>query len=640
MNPLRDRQFLGSFLMFFLILLGMWAGIIYWEIGQFYSVDVVLAEKANSLAGRSPAMDLTLIFLAEESGDYAITMLAMVMVAVVIRRVLRLRANPGVLLSHALYLGLAVSVTYGVVEAMDRFVSRPSPAQSLPEYRDPGASYGIQYDANLKSRFPSRRVALTSVVFFLFWFRFGRRALMLLVPPLLIGGVHIAVGQSWPSDALAGLILGWMMASCLYLLGVNRLHGRVELLFEQAYEEGVVRRMFRTIGRWARTRRRDTRVDQWDRSGNVRRGGTPMPPDLLAVMNREWPASEVELIGSGHKQKLFPVLRDGRPYALKVSRLNSDRLKALENAISLVETCVERKVLRAPAILPSHTGQRIVPWDKRHVYLMEWVQGVTADVSDPDQCARVLRMLAAFHVTAGAPPEASAPQAHNVLRQELEKIQADLTRCRRAARALNRWLIPESAEAASYTTLVEDLHRTESLIHLALLHRGSESGADGACYIHGDAHPMNYLFDGEGDPWLLDFDAIRPGFAFEDLEPPLDKCLRRHAWDPQLFEELVAEYLAVRRIGNWELLVLLARLISPRHLTAALGDNPLGALLPKRKDWLRLLKGNLEYSVTRGSREAFVSTVIQRFHVPSLYQRSARVPDSPESEKQPSEKNR
>lgn len=640
MNPLRDRQFFWSFCVFLLVLLGMWAGIIYWEIGQFYSVDVRLAQKANSLAGRSSAMDLTLIFLAEESGDYAATILAFLLAVAVIRHGLRHRANPGVLLSHTLYLGLALGATYTIVETMDSFVSRPSPAQTLYEYRDPGASYGIQYDANLKSPFPSRRVALTSVVFFLLWFRFGHRALMLLVPPLLVGGVHIAVGQSWPSDALAGMILGWMTASCFYFLGLNRMHRRVEILFEQAYEEGVVRRLFRTLGRWARTRRRDTRVDQWDRSGNVRRGGTPIPPDLLALMNREWPATEVEIIGSGHKQKLFPVLRDGRPYALKVSRLNSDRLTALENAMSCVETCVQSKGVRAPAVLPSTTGRRIVPWNNRHVYLMEWVQGVTADVSNPDQCARVLRMLAAFHANAGKPPESAAPQARNVLRDELQKIQTDLTRCRRAARSLNRWLIPESAEAASYTTLIEDLHRTESLIHLALLHRGSESDMEGACYIHGDAHPMNYLFDGEGDPWLLDFDAIRPGFAFEDLESPLDKCLRRHAWDPQLFEDLVAEYLAVRRIGNWELLVLLARLISPRHLTAVLGNNPLGALLPKRKDWLRLLKGNLEYSVTRGSREAFLSTVIQRFQTPAFWVRPAAGPDSPESEKQPSEKNR
>lgn len=640
MNPLRDRQFFWSFCVFFLILFGIWMGIISWEIGRLQSADMLVAKRANMLVGKSSAMDLTLIFLAEESGDYALTILAVVMAIAVIRRALVYRANPGVLFSHALYLGLALLVTYGIVETMNRSVSRPSPARVMTEYRDPGASYGIEYDANLKSLFPSRRVALTSVIFFLLWFRFGRRALMLLSPPLLVGGVHVAVGQSWPSEALAGTILGWMIASSFYFLGLNRLHVRVESLFERAYEEGVVRRTFRTIGRWAKTRNRDTRIGYWDREGNARRGAAPMPTDLLALMNREWPAAEVELIGSGHKQKLFPVLRDGRPYALKVSRLNADRLKALERAIALVESCVKKKAIRTPSVLPSHSGKLFVPWNKRHVYLMEWVQGVTADVSNPDQCARVLRMLAAFHANAGAPPESAVLRAHDVLRGELQQIQTDLTRCRRAARSLNRWLIPESAEAASYSILLEDLHRAESLVHLAMLYQGAEKNSRNACYIHGDAHPMNYLFDEQEDPWLLDFDAIRPGFAFEDLEPPLDKCLRRHGWDPQLFEDLVAEYLAVRRIGNWELLVLLARLISPRHLAQALSGHPLGRLLPQRTNWLRLLKGNVEYSMMRGAREAFLASVIQRFQAPSFSDCSVRPPQSPEPEKRSSAETR
>lgn len=167
-------------------------------------MDSAIFKLINGFAGRWPLLDSFAKFCAEYL--IFITVLAVVLMALLMIKEVSEYAKQAAWAVWAV--GTAVVARFVVAEIIKRAVARPRPAEVIA-----GVNQLIPLSADAAGRsFPSGHttfmVALASAV----WPHNKKLAIACFFAAALTGISRIFVGLHWPSDILAGAVVGYMIA--------------------------------------------------------------------------------------------------------------------------------------------------------------------------------------------------------------------------------------------------------------------------------------------------------------------------------------------------------------------------------------------------------------------------------------------
>lgn len=234
------------------------------------------------------------------------------------------------------------------------------------------------------------------------------------------------------------------------------------------------------------------------------------------------------------------------------------------------------------------------------------MEGEPANYSDPEQCKKVIRLLARLHAATELTMEEAGLTLAEIVERECEAIDESVQVLKPDIRHLFMGFIPSNSEFSNMGNIVADAVRSERMARLALRYGAREREPLRVCHIHGDTHPMNYLFDDEGRLHLLDLDYIRPDAAFLDLARPMGKMMRRYQWDGAFFDALIAEYTAIRPLARWELMLLLARLTFPAPIVKLMKKRRKLGPIRKRVRRIELVKAKVHHALLGTARNRFL----------------------------------
>lgn len=609
----------------------LWGATIFWEFGQWRDLDERLAAWLNSFVGRSETLDLTVAFLALKSGDS----IGILLLAVMAIRLMQKRRQSSLVrvILFGIFIFLVIAIAYVIIDAIDSYITRPSPMRVIPGYVNPGVSLGFEFPIPGRSRFPSHRVAFYTVVGFLCLFRFGSGALPMLLPGLVLGTAAIMAGSLWPSDILGGFFFGWIVVGAVYAWRVNEWYFTAEGLLDEWFRSNAEPWMRRKATSWAR--RRELPLESVGSSDTHR---TPpkqedLDPQLAHMLDEYWGITSPRLLDHPHKNKLYPIEWEGVRYAFKISRSGVSSPDSLAAAINVVRDLGARGIVSAPAIIPARDGSPFLPMDDRQVYLMQWIDGHPPDPIDIAQLSRVIEMLAILHRETNDPDAAPAPQS--LIEQELCLLADQAENLDRRMVGVLTSLYPRNAESREIEPLLAQMLRANAIARLAGVYAAEDQHPRSWCYIHGDTHPMNYRVDQSDRLYLLDIDQIKPGIGMRDLVRPLGKLVRWYNWNWEIFQKVFSVYTQVRPMPRWELVLLLAHLTVPT--VARKGSRQRRRLLVPRSDRLKLVTGTLQLSLEERVRALFFEQASAEYRIPlvaTVAVTEPRRPDAPAADGQ------
>ncbi len=573
-------------------LAGLWVYAVASELVGLPQFDLLVANRANALLGHSRTFDLTMVFLLEEPGDFFGTLLMVLLVMQAYRRHRGSQVNPGGHLALALLFMLVLGVAYQLVDNMllDTIL-RTSPNQRIASFVQVQELYGMSIDLTHENSFPLDRAAYFFTAFFLNMFLFGRR---LIVPTALVAlacsGAHVLAGSAWLSDLLVGLLLGWLLAALVARTPLASFFWSSERFLHDFYRIRIGRHALRRLasllgrlsGRWRALRRR--------RPAPV----AALPSPLEALLHSAWGIDQVETLAPPHKGRVYKIRADGRVLALKISRLMADQRPHLDRLLEVIQACRERAGLPLPAYLPTLAGEWSAEGeDGRLVSLIEWVEGHPPDLFQPAQMRVLMRLLARLHLA--TEPEVAVP--------------ADFVRGHK----------DPVLHAANPTATMPEFLRVEVLRALAMAqlannYRLEDDHPATPCWIHGDTHGWNYIIDKDDRLSLIDYDRMRPGLAYEDLERPLRQLMLYYRWDFETFAGVLEAYLAARPLPRYEIVMLLARIVYPRRGSKLISKRR--EREPGQGGWARLLRHGLFSSAQTGARMNFIRKAARHYQVP------------------------
>ncbi len=582
------RRFSLVFLLVAGLFVALWATAVGVESGVLADLDVRCAGFLNSHLRDSETLDLTAVVLSRRPGDVFIAITAVLLSLRYISRS-RDRGLAG-LLVVAVSFGAIVAGTDFVVDAVDSFARRPSPLHRIEGFVVPGGSIGVEFHAPDRTRFPSDRAANIAVLFFLCLFRYGSKSLPLLALSVLAGAAHVATGRAWPSDVVGGIVLGWLIASAVYLVRLNEAMAWAIRLVDA---RGVSR-----AEAWLR--RHMSPRSEAPRSGEARASASVRR--LEEVLRRGWDCESVLFTGVRHKDKVFSFEVDGRRMAFKRSRERTQDRADLERALRRVEGLRNVSGFPSPRVIPTKTGGLLATEGGRHFHLLEWVEGEPPDFADPGAFRDVMGVLALLHRDTAE--ELERDRAIAAVDGRIEGMRQAVRGLSRSARPVLWALVPRNAEHSTMRPVAAEALRAILLSGRALSELSRTGARPVRCMVHGDPHPMNYVVAPGGELLLVDLDSIRPGFPHEDLVKPLAKLMRRHDWDAGQFIAALDAYCQVRPMLQWEILLLVAEVLFPR------------ALRRGRMPSYRLRREDFELAFSRRARERFVREVAARWTLP------------------------
>jgi Ser/Thr protein kinase RdoA (MazF antagonist)/membrane-associated phospholipid phosphatase len=581
-----------------------------WEFGTVIQFDRLMFSTLNSVVGRSPSLDLTLIFLSENSGDFLLVGVIAAAIIGLLRRDKHRPLSIGNYAAAILYFGGITAVTYLLVEASDNYVSRPSPGAAVEAFRNPGSSFGIDWHPSRLSRFPSERAAILSMLFFLCLFRFGTRAVWMALLPIGVGILRVVVGRAWPTDVAAGYLLGWFVATSVYLVRGNRVYAALDRYLEGSAAALAGERLVAYLRRKLSPLRAPL--------GGRHRRPLQLPGSVADHLRENWNITEAKLLAPPHKGKVFAIEVAGKRLGFKVSRKRAAEADQLTALLHMAADLRRKGVARTVPIVPTTNGGLVVPYGDRVAYLMEWVEGHPCDVADPEQRRSLFRLLARLHSETADLITDPPPSIATVVESEARAMSEALAVARPEIFRAFQALLPEGCEFSDQGSLVEEACRAEAIIRLALLRCVEDSEPMRRCHVHGDAHPMNFLCQEDGGLILLDYDTMRPGFAFEDLAMVLSRVMRLHNWRFHYFAEALDVYTSIRPLPRWEIVMLLGRITFPKVIEKwsrqRRNANPFG----RRRHQLALLKDVMQNALSRGERDDFLRAAALRYGLDDL----------------------
>jgi undecaprenyl-diphosphatase len=160
--------------------------------------------RALNLAGANPTLDAIMILITTLGGTYIVALFAVP---------LWLRGQREATFDFILIFVITMFVTTAIKYLVDR--SRPCVDVTFGARTLPGYGCVTEPDPSLPSGHASRAFALAGLVFFRFRWRAGSPAIVF---ASLVGLSRVYLGLHWPSDILAGAIVGLGIAALVELV--------------------------------------------------------------------------------------------------------------------------------------------------------------------------------------------------------------------------------------------------------------------------------------------------------------------------------------------------------------------------------------------------------------------------------------
>jgi Ser/Thr protein kinase RdoA (MazF antagonist)/membrane-associated phospholipid phosphatase len=591
----------------------LWASIVFWEIRNLRDWDARLAQMLNGLLNRSETLDLTVLFFALDPGDIVLGLLGATVIVFLARRQ---KHSDAVKVASLLgFLVLMALLSLVLVEILDDYVRRPGPAVEIAGFRNAGALLNLRFEPPHRSPFPSERVAIATTVLFLCLFRFGSRSLLLLPLVLFAGAVRVACGFAWPSDVLGGLLLGWLVASLVYVTRLNAAYNVAEHKLAGLYHDHVRVRLSHLLARLGERGPAaiDANLPQPDDEdeepfGDAARAHAGQLDEHRELLRTHWGFESVDLLHPPHKGRLYPIAVEGRRYAFKRSRTIGNRKASLTDAVEVAESLRAQGILHTAPIVRTRGGDLIVHDGKRQYYIMEWIAGRPVDVGDAEQFRAMMRTLARLHAATERPLPERPPSL--IVHEEIQRLRHLVVQASLLLGERQDAFMPTNAEVEETDLSIEACLRSEFIARFAQHFALEDRSPALACWLHGDTHPMNFRVAPDGTVHVLDFDRFRLGVGAFDLVFPLNKFLRRFSWDADRFDEVFDEYLAVRSMPRWEMALLLARLSLPPALLKAIRSrsNRLDGEARQAFSFVR----TVQYGLEENARARFLEAVAER----------------------------
>ncbi len=536
----------------------LWGAVVTWELHDLNSIDDYLALTINGLAGRSETLDVLFVFLSRIPGTYMTILLFLI--STVLLSSTRTKHRPLNIPLYFVFLAV-ISLAGGLlVEAMDHYVKRPAPAETLEGFVRPESLLGITFFSDPKTTFPDIRIAIFSILFFQTLFRFGSRALFFLAWLLVVAVADIYCGTSWPSDALGSLMFGWLFSCLVYLSPINKAYQNLD---SRSFE--WLLKALRRLSLEVRKLRSRSKAGTLPGARVVAPDGGPAGslPEKEATLLREYYGIEdLSLEASPHKDSLFAIRADGTAYAFKRSGISTDHSQLLNEILEIVHSLQEVRRLKVPRIVPSKNRDLSITDGTSRYYLMEWMSGSPLSLSEPGHVRGLMQALARLHAATRVP---DSPEAAT---QEFDKLARAFPAYSEAASRLDSgWLhafAPNNAERARHEGAFETAFSECETISKATRFYTLEDRPEFAyCWIHRDVHPLNFLVSREGDVILLDFDHMRPGLAVLDLAQVMHHACRSFLWNFDALNSPLEKYLAISPLSRSELTLLLSCILLP-----------------------------------------------------------------------------
>ncbi len=212
MNGTRCRNALLAWAVVFAAFLIAWFAV---GIDRLNEIELPLARAFNSVVGKNEALDRALIFFNHKPGE-ATCVLVIFAAYVAFARACGVRAWKDIAVFGALIFVVWV-VCNETSDLLEKTVTRDAPAillRQAHEHHDLAKMYGVDIKTSSTHAFPSNHGTVFFTVFFMCFFRWGRRALWLLPLVLVLDTPRVFGGAHWLSDGLVGSpLIVWPVAA-------------------------------------------------------------------------------------------------------------------------------------------------------------------------------------------------------------------------------------------------------------------------------------------------------------------------------------------------------------------------------------------------------------------------------------------
>jgi len=594
------------------IFLLIFFGVVQWEANLIGDADQAVSAYLNSWVGASEMLDLTVAFVSSPAGDYFIAIVMIILAWQIVSK--RQSAGWATFVSLGLYVGIILAATYGTVRLMDEYIMRPGPSQVLANYQSPWEMVGASDRPPRHTPFPSERGAICGVVFFLFLFRYGSRSLGLLGVTLAYGLILGIAGEAWPSDYVGGIIYGWIVSVFIYMVGFYRMPRYTEEMLIRSWRRAIIGGEGSLFSILRKKKKRH--IPGAGEVENLPLGSYSLPDDIIVVLDTNYGIPNAKAIDKPHKGKLYPVMVNDRKVAVKISRSSHKDSKRLDFALATAVELRETGALDMPEILPTKRGDLTVSYHGQAMYLMEWIEGVPVDIQTEEGARQLMELMAKLHSHPVAPGDDRASMGPpDYINQVKQRFHKSLEMFKQEIESPLRQLVPNQAEFEDANVFFEHAQRSIRLADQAMILAVNDESQMRWSVVHKDSHEMNYLVTGDNRIVMLDFDLMRVDIGINDLIKPLRKLMKRTRWNIDAFTHAVDEYVAIRPLERYELVLLLSHLLYPFALSKMKGKTKKGRKLRRGEFQMMIIKERIQLGLEETARNAFLDAVSDHYNL-------------------------
>ncbi len=264
-------------------------------------------------------------------------------------------------------------------------------------------------------------------------------------------------------------------------------------------------------------------------------------------------------------REVYQVQTQAGPICFKEVREKAGKLQFIAQALRHLES---RGFSKMAAFRLTLAGQPYVIENNKFYIVTTWLEGQEPSYSNPVQIGATARTLAEFHIAAEnfvVQGEAEAKVKVDKWNQKLKKQLIELVDfCSQAEnsdtpsafdqllRQNSPWLGQQALAACQMLT---------GTLYNQLIRQ--YEGKLPLC--HGDTAARNFIMDGAGQAWMIDFDSMAVDLPVVDLWRLLRRTLRKTNWQLDEANNILNNYQAIRPLSKQELQVLYAFLHFPER---------------------------------------------------------------------------
>ena len=265
-------------------------------------------------------------------------------------------------------------------------------------------------------------------------------------------------------------------------------------------------------------------------------------------------------------RSIYRVRTDRGVKCLKVSL---ERTAKVRFVASVVEHAWRNGFTLLPRFIPTAEGQPFLSLEDRvHCLLTDWLSGEEPGYRDVPRMAEAARTLARFHLAGQGLPEEPGAKPKVRLGRTIEQLEKRIEELINATDRAGRPSDPspfdrQVAGAADQLLALARLSR-ERLVS-SPYRSLCEAAAAARPVCHGDPAARNFVYGGDGQAYLIDFDSVGVDLPVTDLWKLCRRTLRRTGWRLAPAQVILGSYASVRPLAREEYQVLHALLTFPER---------------------------------------------------------------------------